>query len=316
MKETDIENLLDSYLKGTCTPAEKTQMERWFDQLSDAGTFVKDAFDSDATMQRMKEKIDKQIPPGKSFRISWKLRVDASVIFISSAAIYGCAIPQFISTFDVEDARYQRNWIKGQQYTSAGEMLYVAQGDFAGKPLSFINELPGLEKGESVDGFRLGKFEVKMGASNRLSNDYPLFRYAEVLMMRAESLLRSGRQDEAATVVTEIRQRSFTTDPAKAVVTGARLMAGSVYQYGLKDAVNNQFSNEGGADIQYGRFLDELGWEFDQEGHRRTDMIRFGAFTKKSWLSHAATNNNNRTLFPIPRTEIQKNNNLTQNNGY
>ncbi|MET3877179.1 RagB/SusD family nutrient uptake outer membrane protein [Chitinophaga sp. OAE865] len=227
-----------------------------------------------------------------------------------------CAIPQFISTYDPADARYQNNWIKGQQYTAAGQMLYVAQGDFAGKPLSFVNELPGLEKGESVHGFRLGKFEIKMGSTNRLSNDYPLFRYAEVLMMKAESLLRLGKADEAAAIVTQVRQRDFVTNPSKAVVTGAQLRGGSTYQYGMKDAVNNKFSNEGGEDLLYGRFLDELGWEFDQEGHRRTDMIRFGAFTKKSWLSHAATNNINRTLFPIPRTEIQKNNNLTQNPGY
>lgn len=227
-----------------------------------------------------------------------------------------CAIPQFINTFDESDARYENNWIKGQQYTSAGQMLYVAQGDFTGAPLAFVNELPGLEKGESVHGFRLNKFEIKPGSTNRLSNDYPLFRYAEVLMMKAEALLRNGQPDAAATIVTGVRQRNFTADPAKAVVTGAQLMMGSSYAYGMKDEVNNQFTNEGGADIQYGRFLDELGWEFDQEGHRRTDMIRFGAFTKKSWLSHAATNNINRTLFPIPRTEIEKNSNLKQNQGY
>lgn len=227
-----------------------------------------------------------------------------------------CAIPQFINTFDQSDARYENNWIKGQQYTSAGQMLYVAQGDFTGDPLAFINELPGLEKGESTHGLRLNKFEIKMGATNRLSNDYPVFRYAEVLMMKAESLLRNGQPDLAAGIVTEVRQRNFAEDPAKAVVTGAQLLGGSSYAYGMKDEVNNQFTNEGGADIQYGRFLDELGWEFDQEGHRRTDLIRFGVFTKKSWLSHAVTNNINRTIFPIPRTEIEKNNNLTQNDGY
>ncbi len=227
-----------------------------------------------------------------------------------------CAIPQFISTFDQSDARYVNNWIKGQQYNSSGQMLYVAQGDFKGQPLSFVNELPGLEKGESVHGFRLGKFEIKMGSTNRLSNDYPIYRYADILMMKAECLLRTGLSDDAATIVTQVRQRNFASNPSKATVTGAQLLMGSSYAYGLKDAVNNQFTNEGGADIQYGRFLDELGWEFDQEGHRRTDMIRFGAFTKKSWLSHSATNNNNRILFPIPRTEIEKNNNLVQNQGY
>jgi len=227
-----------------------------------------------------------------------------------------CAIPQFINTFDQSDARYVNNWIKGQQYTSAGQMLYVAQGDFKGAPLSFVNELPGLEKGESVHGFRLNKFEIKMGSTNRLSNDYPIYRYADILMMKAECLLRTGQPDAAAAIVTQVRQRNFPSDPSKATVTGAQLQQGSTYAYGLKDAVNNLFTNEGGADIQYGRFLDELGWEFEQEGHRRTDMIRFGAFTKKSWLSHTATNNPNLILFPIPRTEIQKNNNLVQNPGY
>lgn len=227
-----------------------------------------------------------------------------------------CAIPQFITSFDTTDARYLNNWIKGQQYTSAGAKLYVAQGDFSGKPLIFINKLPGLEKGESVHGFRLGKFEIKMGAMNRLSNDYPVYRYADVLMMKAECLLRTGQAEAAAALVTQVRQRDFASNPAKAIVTGAQLQLGSSYAYGLQDDVNNLHTTEGGADIQYGRFLDELAWEFDQEGHRRSDMIRFGAFTKKSWLSHAATNNSNRTIFPIPRTEIEKNNNLKQNTGY
>lgn len=227
-----------------------------------------------------------------------------------------CAIPQFINTFDPDDARYQNNWLKGQQYTSAGEKLNVAQGDFTGQPLIFVNELPGLEKGESVHGLRLNKFEVKMGSTNRLSNDYPVYRYADILMMKAECLLRKGQAGPAASLVTEVRQRNFLSNPAKAIVTGAQLQAGSSYAYGLKDQVNNLNTNEGGADIEFGRFLDELGWEFDQEGRRRTDMIRFGAFSKKSWLSHAATNNINRSLFPIPRTEREKNIKLEQNPGY
>ncbi len=227
-----------------------------------------------------------------------------------------CAIPQFINTFDEEDGRYIHNWIKGQQYTSTGQPLNVAQGAFAGQPLIFVNELPGLERGESVHGLRLGKFEIAMGATNRLSNDYPIFRYAQVLMMKAESLLRTGRADEAATIVTEVRQRNFLDSPERAVVTGSELLEGSRYAYGLQDEVNNQFTSEGGGDIQFGRFLDELGWEFEQEGHRRTDLIRFGVFSTKSWLSHSVTNNPNRNLFPIPRLELEKNNKLTQNPGY
>jgi len=225
-----------------------------------------------------------------------------------------CAIPQFISTFDTEDSRYQDNYIKGQQYKANGDSIFGSMGAFTGKPLAYRNFLPGVDISDEVDGFRLGKFEIAMGATNRLSNDWPLFRYADVLMMKAESMLRTGNADGAALLVTQVRQRNFKSNPAKAVVTGADLLQGSGYDYGLQNHLVT-FTHEGGADIQYGRFLDELGWEFNQEARRRSDMVRFGAFTKKSWLSHSP-NGDYRALYPIPRTEIAKNSNLKQNTGY
>lgn len=224
-----------------------------------------------------------------------------------------CAVPQFISTFDTDDSRYQDNYIKGQQFTAAGDSIMGTMGAFTGKPLSYRNFVPGVDVSDEVDGFRLGKFEIAVGATNRLSNDWPLFRYADILMMKAESLLRTGDAPGAATIVTQVRQRDFKSNPAKATVTGADLVKGSSYDYGLRNHLTS--TTEGGADIQYGRFLDELAWEFNQEARRRTDMIRFGVFTKKSWLSHSP-NGDYRALFPIPRTEIAKNANLVQNNGY
>jgi hypothetical protein len=224
-----------------------------------------------------------------------------------------CAIPQFISTFDPEDSRLLDNYIRGQQFTSTGDTIYGTMGAFVGKPLAFRNELPGVDKSEEVDGFRLGKFEIAQKATNRLSNDWPLFRYADILMMKAESLLRTSDPVGAAALVTQVRQRAFKANPAKATVTGAQLQGGSVYNYGLRNHLATTV--EGGADIQFGRFLDELGWEFNQEARRRSDMIRFGMFTKKSWLSHSP-NGDYRALYPIPKTEIDKNSNLKQNPGY
>jgi hypothetical protein len=90
-------------------------------------------------------------------------------------------------------------------------------------------------------------------------------------------------------------------------------MEGSSYKYGLKNHLRT--TNEGGADIQFGRFLDELGWEFAAEGHRRQDMIRFGIFTRKSWLSHSP-NGDSKSIFPIPLQELNKNPKLKQNPGY
>ncbi|MFI0429580.1 RagB/SusD family nutrient uptake outer membrane protein [Mariniflexile sp. HMF6888] len=224
-----------------------------------------------------------------------------------------CAVPQFISTFDTLDSRYIDNYIKGPQYAANGDPIIASMGDWAGKPLFFRNYVGGVDESEEVDGFRLGKFEIAMGATNRLSNDWPLFRYADILMMKAESLLRTGLADEAAAIVSEVRARNFKNNPEKAVVTGAELAGGSTYDYGLRNHLES--TEEGGADIQYGRMLDELGWEFCQEARRRSDMIRFGVFTKKSWLSHSP-NGDYRALFPIPQSEIAKNSNLTQNPGY
>jgi hypothetical protein len=224
-----------------------------------------------------------------------------------------CAVPQFISTFDTTDARYIDNYIKYQQFAANGDKLYATMGAFTGKPLSYRNYVAGVDISDEVDGFRLGKFEIAMGATNRLSNDWPLFRYADILMMKAESMLRSGNADGAAALVTQVRQRNFKSNPTKATVIGADLLKGSSYDYGLRNHLAS--TTEGGSNIQYGRLLDELGWEFNQEARRRTDMIRFGVFTKKSWLSHSP-NGDYRALYPIPGTEIAKNSNLKQNPGY
>ncbi len=215
-----------------------------------------------------------------------------------------CAIPQFINTYDPEDGRLKATWIQGKQYTPEGKEI-----------IDYTKQVDGIEMAASNQGYRMGKYEIKLGARGNLSNDFPVFRYAEVLMMKAESLLRQGQADEAAAIVTEVRQRAFKdTDPEKAVVTGQELIKGSTYNYGYWE--NGQVKNaEGGADIQFGRFLDELGWEFAAEAHRRQDLIRFGVFTTKTWFNHQP-NGADKILFPIPDAEINKNPNLKQNPGY
>lgn len=224
-----------------------------------------------------------------------------------------CAVPQFVDTFDPQDLRLQTTWIQGQQYTSTGAVLNGTMGSYSGKPLAYINELPGVDQSEEGHGYRIGKYEFATGALVGLSNDFPMIRYADVLMMKAESLLRSGNANAAAELVTQVRERSFPGNPEKARVSGAELMQGSSYNYGLRNHITN--TQEGGDDVQYGRFLDELGWEFAAEGRRRQDMIRFGVFTSKAWLSHVPSGDY-RTLLPIPRVQLERNPNLKQNSGY
>ena len=202
-----------------------------------------------------------------------------------------CAIPQFIDTFHPNDLRLAQNYIQGQQYTASGEILQRSDGE---GPLIYTNSVPSIDASDVDDGYRWGKFEYAQGITNRLSNDWPLFRYADILMMKAEALMRSG-QPGAGELVTEVRKRAFE-DINDAIVTDQQLEEGSCYDYGRRD--ENMETHEGGEDIKYGRFLDELGWEFCQEGRRRQDMIRFGVFTTKSWFSHDKSNPN-RNLYLI-----------------
>jgi len=224
-----------------------------------------------------------------------------------------CAIPQFINTFDPDDSRLKSNWIQGQQYTSSGSILLGTMDKYNGKPLAYINVVPGVDSTQEAHGFRLGKFPIPLGEIFGVNSDFPLLRYADVLMMKAESALRSGDAGTAATLVTQVRQRSFTSNPAKATVTAAQLLQPTSYDYGLRNHLNTTHDNV--ADIQFGRMLDELGWEFTQEGHRRQDLIRFGVFTTKSWLSHKP-NGDYRAVLPIPTSALQTNKNLKQNLGY
>jgi hypothetical protein len=132
-------------------------------------------------------------------------------------------------------------------------------------------------------------------------------------MMKAEALLRTGRAAQAASIVSQVRQRAFD-DPSKANVTASTLQQDSEYDYGYWE--NFEIVDEGDqSTIQYGWFLDELGREFAAEMFRRRDMIRFGVFTEKSWLSHRP-NGDYRTVFPIPQGVVQSNPNLEQNSDY
>lgn len=225
-----------------------------------------------------------------------------------------CAIPQFINTYHPNDKRLAQTWIMGQQYASNGEPLLCNLGaDKMGQPLNFINFVKSADYASEDEGYRIGKYEIKMGAKGQLSNDVPVFRLADVMLMKAECLLRTGHADDAALIVTEVRKRSFDV-PADATVAGAQLQANSSYVYGfVENGVITEPDNTGA--IQNGRFLDELGWEFAAEVHRRQDLIRFGVFTTKTWLSHRP-NGDYRILFPIPENQLNNNTNLDQNDGY
>ena len=250
---------------------------------------------------------------GSNFHMK-TLKPDLRYVFKLNGTPWGgiASDPQFIDTYDPDDERLQQTWLMGDYF------------DDAGHGYTFVKHVKSIEESECYcAGFPMAKYEIYPGETGSSSVDFPALRYAEVLMMKAEALLRTGHSDDAALIVTDVRQRDFDgTNPSKATVTGAELLQGSSYNYGwmdvdgvVKDQPGGTPTFNGGADVQYGRFLDELGWEFVGEAQRRQQLIRFGVFTTKSWFNHTPTGDFH-TIFPIPQSAINTNSKLTQNAGY
>ncbi len=135
---------------------------------------------------------------------------------------HGMALPlwkNFTIRMKVRDKRKDM-FIVGQQYDAAGNPLMDPNGaievdskgdkDPDGPPLiftPFINELT--PKAFSQSGARIGKFEFESGISISAQNDFPIFRYADVLLMRAEALWRLNNSSaEAVELVRQIRERA------------------------------------------------------------------------------------------------------------
>lgn len=222
-----------------------------------------------------------------------------------------CGIPQFIDTYDEDDSRLKECWQGGLQVDASGSPLMDGNKQF-----EYINYVTSVDAAEYNEGYRLVKYEIPKGQPWYPDNDVPFYRYADALMIKAECLLRKGQPEDAAVLVTQVRQRAFKGNPSKATVTGAQLQQGSTYPYGAY-AAGVITELQGGSDIIYGRLLDELAWEFVGEHRRRQDLIRFGVFTTKKWLTHVPSpKGDNIIIFPIPQSQRETNVKLQQNPGY
>ena len=133
------------------------------------------------------------------------------------------------------------------------------------------------------EGVRVIKYEPDPMSDPLLRgrNDFILFRHADIWLMKAEALHRT-QQPGALNMVNDLRRMR-----------------------GVPDL--NSLTDQA--------LLDERGFEFYWEGHRRQDLIRFGQFTKGSW-TFKEVSEDYRKVFPIPQQIININENLVQNPGY
>src|SRR5690606_29063893 len=238
------------------------------------------------------------IPYDQIFAGDWSAHMkmllpDHRIVFGMQAQPWGgsSANPQFIESYGPNDKRLGDTWLMGDQISASDGSVVM----------TLRKEMPSIYDCDFTDGFRCGKYEIEPGATGGLSVDFPFLRYTDVLMMKAEALLRTSRSAEAAEIVTEVRQRSFD-NPADATVTGAELDGDTPFQY---ETLSEDGSIADAGDqyvVRYGWFLDELGWEFAAEARRRTDMIRFGVYQTKSWYNHTPQGDYT-ILFPIGLAE-------------
>lgn len=246
-------------------------------------------------------------------------------------------LSQFLDSYDPADERYDDCWnVDTPQYASDGTPLMAN-----GEPVIYTKEIRSIDQPGcyEYEGGRLVKYEILPGDMATNYDDVPFYRYADVLLKKAECLLRLGgykgeTEQDAADLVTRVRARNFKANPEKAVRTVAQLKGGSNYPYGHRENRNEMGQNdpakifneyEGGADIELGGLLDERAWEFVGEYVRRQDLIRFkmtngqNVFNGKSWFCKPRmkdVNDNHYNIFPIPKEAIEGNPKLVQNPGY
>lgn len=150
-------------------------------------------------------------------------------------------------------------------------------------------------KGELVklgkDNARSFKFKEDLAASgNNAGNDFPVIRYADVLLMRAEALneLR-GPNQESIDLINRVR-------------TAADAPPIRLSDFPSKQALRDHI-------------LAERAWEFHSEGLRRLDLIRHGKFIELAQQRGKGAQPHH-VIFPLPQSELDKNPNLVQNPGY
>lgn len=208
------------------------------------------------------------------------------------------AQPAYFDLFDDNDYR-KNQFLHGQQYTETGQPLVYNNINIIIDPYAF-NLLSGsdFDIGGADDGGRLAGarsvkyYPDKNQVSNNAGNDVVVYRLADVLLMKAEAILRgatTGTLGEALDAANQVRGRAFPGNPEE-LFTNASLNLAAIYK--------------------------ERGLEFTFEVTRRTDMIRFGTWENAMLFKPANPGEQYKRLFPIPALAMNNNNNLDQNPGY
>ena len=226
-----------------------------------------------------------------------------------------CTLTDFVDTWDETDPRFykevvpqdasttswpvatfgqNRGFQEGLQYGPTKDFDLNGAGDLiiepiledrSGEPMNYTREVQ-QNGGANWAGVRVFKYAYTYNGESgneRLANwDIPIFRLADIYLMRAEAKLRKG---DAAGALTDV---NFLRGKRGAAILGS---------------------------IDLDGMLDERGFEFYWEMQRRVDLIRFGKWGD-AWTAKPVSDATRR-VYPIPQTAIDSYDGImSQNQGY
>ncbi len=198
----------------------------------------------------------------------------------------GCAVVKdHFDTYADDDLRKEAYFIYGPQYDSKGQPIIESVTE---EPLVIDPVIPALRMDATytptqirTTGARISKYEIKKGAKENLSNDFPIFRLTDFYLMKAETQIRLGNNGDEW--INPIRERA-----------------------GVDSWTNATLDD----------LLAERGRELFAEGHRRQDLIRFGKFTNSWWAKGddqgGVAGDKSVLVFPIPKWATDANPNLLE----
>lgn len=209
--------------------------------------------------------------------------------------------PEFAKLFSLDGDIRNLSILRGDVYVRDPKTLRPTTEPFMykGNQVHFTENITlakkdnTIEVGNDANAYQQGCHSIKWFTTpadynngRNQSNDLPIFRYADILMMKAEALTRQG------------------TGGAKELFNQIRTYAGAptlTSEPTLKE------------------IYDERGREFFDENWRRNDMIRFGHYEDEFFPHYKdfpdANFDKRHRIFPIPQSDIDLNG-WEQNAGY
>jgi len=138
---------------------------------------------------------------------------------------------------------------------------------------------------------------------NQTNDNWPVYRYAEVLLLLAEALNEQNKPAEALTWLNKVRDRAFGAGVSPVATTDQATLRSIILH---ERRVELAFENK--------RWIDLV-----RTGNAITVMTAYGIAMKAKYSylpANAFTVTKNSLLFPIPYSEMELNTQLEQNDGY